>query len=99
MLPRRLLLTLPALLLAALFAAPAAHADVVWLCKPSLADNPCEIGMDTTVREQNKPDRVVTPPRAPSAKRKFDCFYVYPTVSNQLSTNANKNRDPELVSI
>src|SRR4051812_35393381 len=77
-------------------AAPAAHPDVVWLCKPGLADNPCEIPQDTTVQEHGQPDRVVTPP---TGERRVDCFYVYPTVSNQPTANATKARDPELVSI
>lgn len=77
-------------------AAPAAQAEVVWLCKPGLADNPCEIPQDTTVQEAGKPDRVVTPPKG---AREVDCFYVYPTVSNQTTPNADKSRDPELASI
>jgi hypothetical protein len=81
-------------LLALAAAAPAAGADVVWLCRPGLADNPCEIPQDTTY--QGKPDRVITPP---TGERGVDCFYVYPTVSNQLSPNADKSRDPELESI
>jgi hypothetical protein len=79
--------------------APAAHADVAWLCKPGIVDDPCEIPLDTTVREAGKADRVQTPGRPAQAERRFDCFYVYPTVSNQLSTNATKARDPELISI
>ena len=40
-------------LVAALGGAPAeAGAEVVWLCKPGIADNPCEIPQDTTVQEQ-----------------------------------------------
>lgn len=73
-----------------------AEADVVWLCEPGMADNPCEIPQDTTVREAGEPDRVSTPKPGP---REIDCFYVYPTVSNQLSDNADKSRDPELESI
>jgi len=81
---------------AALAAAPAASAEVVWLCEPGMADNPCEIAQDTTVREHGKPDRVETPVTGP---RGVDCFYVYPTVSNQPTPNASKSRDPELESI
>src|SRR5687767_12334947 len=79
----------------ALAAAPA-QAEVVWLCKPGMADNPCELPQDTTYMESGGADRVVTPPSGP---REIDCFYVYPTVSNQLTPNANKDRDPELESI
>src|SRR4051812_27391941 len=93
---RALLAALAAVLVACALSVPAAHADVVWLCKPGIADNPCEIPQDTTVQEYGKPDRVITPP---TGERKIDCFYVYPTVSNQPTPNATKARDPELVSI
>ena len=84
-------------LAAALMLVPAAaQAEVVWLCKPGVADNPCEIPHDTTIQHQGEPDEVVTP--QPGA-RDIDCFYVYPTVSNDATPNADKSRDPELESI
>ena len=83
-------------LVVALAQPAAAQAEVVWLCKPGMADNPCEIQQDTTVEEAGQPDRVVTPGAGP---REIDCFYVYPTVSNQPTPNADKSRDPELESI
>jgi hypothetical protein len=82
-----------AALLVALGAAPAS-ADVVWLCKPGMASNPCELPLDTTV--QGPQGGVQTPARG---AREIDCFYVYPTVSSQLTPNATKARDPEVVSI
>ena len=81
-----------ALALGLALAPAAAKAEVVWLCKPGLAENPCEIPQDTTFQ----PGVVETPQPGPRA---VDCFYVYPTVSNQLTANADKSRDPELVSI
>ena len=93
---RTLLTTLALTAATTLAPAAAAQAEVVWLCKPGMSDNPCEIGQDTTVREHGKDERVVTP--EPGA-RKVDCFYVYPTVSNQPTPNATKSRDPELESI
>lgn len=89
---------------AGLAAAPAAHADVVWLCHPSLAaaTDPCETPLDTTVVAGNAGDgarTVVTPPRPTPSRRAVDCFYVYPTVSNQLALNASKARDPEIVAV
>ncbi|HEX6388950.1 MAG TPA: DUF3089 domain-containing protein [Solirubrobacteraceae bacterium] len=92
---RGLLLAVAATLLTAAGAAPAA-AEVVWLCKPGMADDPCALALDTTVRAAGAPDAVQTPARG---AREVDCFYVYPTVSNQLSPNTDKARDPELVSI
>jgi hypothetical protein len=73
-----------------------AQAEVVWLCKPGMADNPCEMPHDTTIQHQGQPDEVVTPESGP---REVDCFYVYPTVSNQPTPNADKSRDPELESV
>jgi hypothetical protein len=73
--------------------------DVVWLCRPGLPDDPCEIPLDTTVREPDGSERVETPERQPVEERPVDCFYVYPTVSNQPTPNASKTRDPELRSI
>ena len=70
----------------------------VWLCKPGIPNNPCEPGFDTTLMspsgqvmgtESVKPDR----------KRKFDCFYVYPTVSDDKTTNSDLSIDPEERSI
>ncbi len=81
----------------ALAAAATAHADVVWLCKPGDEPNPCRETLDTTVQEQDGSSRVETPPLAASPA--VDCFYVYPTVSEQRSRNANKDKDPEVVAI
>jgi hypothetical protein len=78
------------------FAASSASATVVWLCKPGIARNPCEIPQDTTYQSSLLKGTVVTPRNGP---RQVDCFYVYPTVSNDLSANSDKSRDPELVSI
>jgi hypothetical protein len=78
------------------FGVSSASADVVWLCKPGIANNPCEIPQDTTVQSSRLKGTVVTPPSGP---REIDCFYVYPTVSNDPTKYSNKSRDPELVSV
>jgi hypothetical protein len=87
------------LLLLATFAGPAraADGDTLWLCHPSLAEDPCRIGMDTTITASDGSTRTVTP--AIGADPPIDCFYVYPTVSNQLGPNATKTVDPEEQSI
>lgn len=77
----------------------AAADGTVWLCHPSIRGNPCEIPLDTTYQRRGGPAKVTTPRRPPSAKRKVDCFYVYPTVSNELGANASLRRSPEVVSI
>ena len=81
-------------------ARPAApEAGTVWLCHPDLADNPCEIPLDATLQSADGPARVIHPQRAPSAKRPIDCFFVYPTVSNELTSTASLRKSPEVVSI
>jgi hypothetical protein len=49
------------------------------------------------VREPDGSSRVEDDPVP--ANRPVDCFYVYPTVSNQPTPSSNKDRDPELLSI
>ena len=77
---RLLILLLAAGALAALPAA--AHAKPVWLCKPGLADNPCEPGLDTTILSPSG-QQIGTSNEGSSGRPPIDCFYVYPTVSNQ----------------
>lgn len=98
----RLLRCLTATAIAALGAARLATAGPaakpVWLCKPGIADNPCEPGMETTtVSPAGTPTGTFTPPIV--KKPKFDCFYVYPTVSDDKSTNSDLSIDPEERSI
>jgi Protein of unknown function (DUF3089) len=83
---------------AALVAPAGASAKPVWLCKPGIADNPCQPGMQTTeLTPDGQPSGVVTPKTA--KKPKYDCFYVYPTVSDDKSTNSDLSIDPEERSI
>ena len=79
-------------------AAAAAKDDTVWLCKPGIADNPCKPGLATTqvsptgdVLGTSQPKQVKHP--------KVDCFYVYPTVSDDESRNSDLSIDPEERSI
>ena len=55
-----------------------------WLCKPGIPNNPCEPGFDTTLISPSG-QIVGTQSVKPDRKRKFDCFYVYPTVSDDKS--------------
>ena len=94
----RSLVVATGLVIAGAVAAPAvAKADVVWLCKPGEEPNPCRESLETTVYEADGSSRVENPP-LPEAPP-IDCFYVYPTVSNQPTTNATKDRAPEVVAI
>jgi pimeloyl-ACP methyl ester carboxylesterase len=69
-----------------------------WLCKPGIPNNPCEPGFDTTLLS---PTGQITGTQSVKAdrKRKFDCFYVYPTVSDDKTTNSDLSIDPEERSI
>jgi hypothetical protein len=71
----------------------AAPSNTVWLCRPGLADNPCESDLTTTVESADGSSTVeeVTPAEDPP----IDCFYVYPTVSSQQTESANLNIDPD----
>lgn len=78
-------------------AAGAAEAKTVWLCKPGQSPNPCYESLQTTVVSTDGASKVIDPPLA--ADPKVDCFYVYPTVSDQPTTNANLNIDPQQTAI
>jgi hypothetical protein len=84
---------------AAMFAlAPAAGAKTVWLCKPGQLPNPCNPGLSTTVYSPKLlPLRVTHPRRVRNPK--VDCFYVYPTVSDQAGPDASLRIDAEERSI
>jgi hypothetical protein len=83
---------------ALLFAPAAADAKVVWLCKPGQKANPCEPSLTTTkfspAGKRLGVDRVRR-----AARRKADCFYVYPTVSDQKRPQASQVVDDVLRSI
>ena len=78
--------------------APAdASAATKWLCKPGVKPDPCKGSLKTTVFDSAGNSEVRT---AKNAHRpKYDCFYVYPTVSEQPTPNANKHIDPQQTSI
>jgi hypothetical protein len=69
-----------------------------WLCKPGLAHNPCNPGLSTTLFSPPLNPLGVVHPRA-VAHPPIDCFYVYPTVSDQTTGNATLHVDPEERSI
>jgi len=62
-------------------------APTVWLCRPGQAGDPCLSALTTTVVGPSGARRVV--PAAPAKAPPVDCFYVYPTVSDQPTVNAN----------
>jgi hypothetical protein len=83
---------------ATLGAAGNATAATKWLCGPGVAHDPCRPSLSTTLYDGwSTPAGSVTPRR--ERDRGVDCFYVYPTVSNQQSRLATKAVDPEIRSI
>jgi hypothetical protein len=90
---------LPAILAAVgcCLVARTAEADVTWLCRPGLASNPCQGDQTTRYFASDGSSRVGRPDTP--ANPPIDCFYVYPTVSNQPTPNATKSADPEVRSI
>jgi len=92
------LLTLATAVVAIPSTGHAIHDTTVWLCKPGLADDPCTPGLDTT--EVSPTGQVlgvehVDADPSPAA----DCFYVYPTVSDDPTANSDLSIDPEERSI
>jgi hypothetical protein len=71
----------------------AAPAPTVWLCRPGLANDPCTTPLTTTVVSARGAQRVLH--AKPAAAPPVDCFYVYPTVSDQLTANANLHVDAQ----
>jgi hypothetical protein len=66
--------------------------NTVWLCKPGIANNPCEGDLTATVVHA---DGSTSIEKAQSAKNApIDCFYVYPTASRQPTANADFSIDP-----
>src|SRR4051794_21167947 len=87
-----------AALLTSALAASGASASTTWLCQPGMSHNPCTPGLGTTVISPTaEVQGTLTPAKAKNPK--IDCFYVYPTVSNQSGPQATKHVDPEERSI
>ncbi|MGZ4169421.1 MAG: DUF3089 domain-containing protein [Solirubrobacteraceae bacterium] len=94
----RLLSALAVTAALALAAAGTASARTVWLCKPGQSPDPCNVSLATTVFSPTLHKlRVIHPARVKQPA--IDCFYVYPTVSDQKTTLANLHIDPEERSI
>jgi hypothetical protein len=96
--PRLATAVAAALLAAALLVPAQSAAKTTWLCHPRLASDPCRPGLETTVFSPW--DRQVGVDRPRRLRRpKIDCFYVYPTVSDQPTRVADRTIDPPLQSI
>jgi hypothetical protein len=91
---RRLLLGGAVVLAAAALPATApAATPTKWLCLPGASPDPCSPGLQTTRFSPSGQNLGRSTPKAEKAP-KVDCFYVYPTVSDQTTPTANLNIDP-----
>ena len=70
-----------------------------WLCKPGIPNNPCEPGFGTTLVSPSGQIVSTTKPKPDPNRKKIDCFYVYPTVSDDKGVNSDLSIDPEERSI
>ena len=86
--------TLAIVVAAALAGAASADARTVWLCRPGLHDNPCDVSRTATAVRADGSRRVEHFPAR--RRRPIDCFYVYPTVSPQTTLNADRTIDGAL---
>lgn len=94
---RRVWIIAAAALAAALCIAAPAPAATKWLCGPGVEHDPCRPSLSTTrYHGFTQPAGHFTPTRR---LRAVDCFYVYPTVSDQTTRLADKRVDPEIRSI
>ena len=65
-----------------------------WVCRPGLAKNPCEADLTATVVSSTG-EETVKPAKA-AVDPPIDCFYVYPTISEQSTPNATITVDPQV---
>ncbi len=64
-----------------------------WLCKPGMANNPCEVNIDATIVKADGSTSIEKFTPNPAAS--IDCFYVYPTVSLDPFTQSDLIPGPE----
>jgi hypothetical protein len=72
-------------------------AGTVWLCRPGLAGDPCAGPLRTTAEAADGLS-TIEPAAAPRNSR-FDCFYVYPTVSTEPGLNSDLTVLPAEVNV
>ena len=84
-----------ALALMGLAATASAKSGTVWLCKPGMKSDPCKENREANLVTFNGTTREETIQKAVKGKPAVDCFYVYPTVSEQEGPNANLEIEPQ----
>ncbi|HWD53560.1 MAG TPA: DUF3089 domain-containing protein [Acidimicrobiales bacterium] len=71
-----------------------ATSHTVWLCQPGHSSDPCAKSRTATSVTASGATSTFSTAKTAHAK-KFDCFYVYPTVSKEASLNADLSIQPE----
>ena len=64
-----------------------------WLCRPGRAGDACDINLDTTIIRADGSTELES--FAAATDPAVDCFYVYPTVSNDPGNNSDLVADDE----
>jgi hypothetical protein len=83
-----------ACVLVAPVASGVAAGKTTWLCRPGLKQDPCRDSLTATVLDSAGGSKLERRRNAKNAP--IDCFYVYPTVSDQQTINATLRIDPEV---
>ena len=67
-------------------------AGTVWLCRPGMADNPCDGSLATTTVTAD--GRRSVQAESSNDHHRDNCFYLYPTASNENTTNSDLTVQP-----
>lgn len=59
-----------------------------WLCRPDTTDDACDVDLTTTLVNADGSTQIE--PFTPATDPKVDCFYVYPTVSQEPPPNSDR---------
>lgn len=62
-------------------------AGTVWLCRPGVSPDPCRGDLDATAVSAT--GSLSSVPASPESGSRFDCFYVYPTISGERGPNSD----------
>lgn len=80
---------------------PIVHTDFskgdVWLCRPGISKNYCNVDMDATVIKADGTTTVEKFKADPNAP--IDCFYIYPTVSTDPGSYSDLTPDPAEINV
>jgi len=88
-------LAVAALALLGLTAVASAKSGTTWLCKPGLKPDPCQENREANLVTFKGTTREEVIQKSIKGRPAADCFYVYPTVSEQEGPNANLTIEPQ----